>query len=65
MSSKLNPMPDKCIYCQRAGREKMYVITFPEGTALFHLVCFSIANPDMKDDIRKFISNRLDKKEEV
>ena len=64
MSSKLNPMPDKCIYCQRAGREKMYVINFPEGTALFHMTCFKIANPDLEEDVQVFLKYKLDKKED-
>jgi hypothetical protein len=58
-------VPEKCFYCKKsATKERMYVIPFDEGSAIFHISCFAKENPDMSEDVKIFLKNRLDKKEE-
>jgi len=55
---------DKCIYCCKDKKEKMYIVHIDEQGILFHVSCLLAANPDLEQDMKKFMKYKLDKKEE-
>jgi hypothetical protein len=58
-------MPDKCIFCGKNKKEKMYIVHIDNQGVLFHVGCLLDSNPDLEEDVKVFLKYRLDKKEEV